>query len=87
MQAILLSLDNIPKILNHPDTDIDRRDLQAMAEEYDPGNRQEGPLYFTPKFDNDASSSWGTIPELAFTQTYWADMEKINTEFVDVHRK
>jgi len=87
MQAIRLTHSNLHKILN--ESPIDRRDLEAMIEEYDTPHGASA-LFFVPKHDlahDLAHDSWMTLPWTLLTDQYDFDMNKINDQFVEITQK
>lgn len=87
MIAIRLTKANLHKILN--ESPIDRRDIEMMIEEYDTPNGAAA-IYFVPQSDLAHQldrGSWMTLPYAYLKDRYDFDMNKINTEFVEITPK
>jgi len=85
--AIRLTKSNLHKILN--ESPIERRDLEAMIEEYDTEIGCNS-VFFVPKHDlahDLARDSWMTLPWRLLSEQYEFDKNKINSEFVEITKK
>ncbi len=81
MQAIRVTEDNVPKILNTA-TSIVEFDMAAFVNE----NKE---LYYIPRLDDAKNdfTGWATYPEPAMSDIFEFDKAKAETDFVEIVRR